>query len=46
MTNSQLLQIAKEFGNPIYVYDAEKIASQYSRLTSAFKSVKHLKIAS
>ena len=44
MTNSQLLQIAKEFGNPIYVYDAEKIASQYNRLTSAFQSVKHLKI--
>ncbi|WP_242132228.1 diaminopimelate decarboxylase [Aestuariivivens marinum] len=44
MTNSQLLQIAKEFGNPLYVYDAEKIASQYSRLTGAFKSVKNLKI--
>lgn len=44
MTNSQLLQIVKDYGSPVYVYDAEKIASQYNRLTNAFKSVKKLKI--
>lgn len=44
MTNSQLLQIAQEYGSPVYVYDAEKIKSQYERLTSAFSSVKNLRI--
>jgi len=44
MENSQLLQIAKDFDSPVYVYDAEKISSQYNRLTSAFSKVKNLKI--
>ncbi|MBN2868974.1 MAG: diaminopimelate decarboxylase, partial [Flavobacteriaceae bacterium] len=44
MENSQLLQIAKDFGSPVYVYDADKISSQYHRLTSAFGGVKNLKI--
>ena len=44
MENSQLLQITKDFGSPVYVYDAEKISSQYHRLTSAFSKVKNLKI--
>lgn len=44
MENNTLLQIAKDFGSPVYVYDAEKIVSQYKRLTSAFNKVKKLKI--
>ncbi|WP_242094640.1 diaminopimelate decarboxylase [Aestuariivivens sediminicola] len=44
MTKDKLIAIANEFGSPVYVYDAEKIVSQYQRLTNAFKSVKHLKI--
>ena len=44
MTNNQLLNIAKEHGSPVYVYDAEKITAQYNRLTNAFKSVKTLKL--
>ncbi|RAV30678.1 diaminopimelate decarboxylase [Sinomicrobium soli] len=44
MNNQDLLQIAKEYGAPVYVYDAEKIVSQYQRLTGAFGKVKHLKI--
>lgn len=44
MKKEQLLNIAQEFGNPIYVYDAHKIESQYKRLTSAFSNVKNLKI--
>ena len=44
MTENQLLKTANEFGGPVYVYDAEKIESQYKRLTNAFKSVKKLKI--
>ena len=44
MTNLDLLAIASEFGNPLYVYDAAKIASQYQRLTSAFSSIEDLRI--
>jgi len=44
MEHNTLLQIAKDFGSPIYVYDAEKIKTQYNRLTSAFNKVKQLKI--
>ena len=44
MTNRDLLAIASEFGNPLYVYDAAKIASQYQRLTSAFSSIGDLRI--
>lgn len=44
MTNQDLLKIARDFESPVYVYDAEKILSQYDRLTSAFKNVKDLKI--
>ncbi|MFI2742251.1 diaminopimelate decarboxylase [Zhouia sp. PK063] len=44
MNSQDLLNVAKEFGSPVYVYDAEKIVSQYQRLTSAFKKVKSLRI--
>ncbi|QFZ53401.1 diaminopimelate decarboxylase [Oceanihabitans sp. IOP_32] len=44
MTNTQLLNIAKEYGSPVYVYDAEKITEQYKRLTNAFKGVKTVKL--
>ena len=44
MKNKTLLHIAKEFGNPVYAYDAHKIETQYKRLTSAFSKVKQLKI--
>ncbi len=44
MEDNTLLQIAKDYGSPVYVYDAEKIVSQYKRLTSAFNKVKKLKI--
>lgn len=44
MKNKDLLQVAQEYGCPTYVYDAEKIASQYKRLTKAFKDVENLKI--
>jgi diaminopimelate decarboxylase len=43
MTNQDLLKIAQDNGSPVYVYDTEKIASQYKRLTSAFKKVKQVK---
>lgn len=44
MTNQDLLQVVETYGSPVYVYDAEKIASQYKRLTDAFKQVKQLRI--
>jgi diaminopimelate decarboxylase len=36
MTRVQLLSAAQEFGTPSYVYDANKIRSQYRRLENAF----------
>ncbi|MEO8774267.1 MAG: diaminopimelate decarboxylase [Gelidibacter sp.] len=44
MEAKNLLQIAKDFESPVYVYDTEKIATQYKRLTSAFSKVKKLKL--
>ena len=44
MKNEDLLQIAKTFGDPVYVYDSEKIVSQFNRLTKAFGSVKKLQL--
>jgi len=44
MTHKDLLTIASDFGNPVYVYDAHKIEMQYKRLVDAFKKVKKVKI--
>ncbi len=44
MNSSSLLQLAKKYGSPLYVYDTDKIASQYNRITHAFSGVKNVKI--
>ena len=44
MNQDTLLQIAKDYGSPVYVYDAHKMETQYKRLTAAFNKVKHLKV--
>ena len=44
MQPKELVALADEFGCPLYVYDAEKIESQYHRLTSAFAKVERLRI--
>ena len=44
MERTQLLNIANKYGSPLYVYDTDKIESQYNRLTNAFSSVKNLKL--
>jgi diaminopimelate decarboxylase len=44
MQGKDLLQLAEQFGSPLYVYDAEKIESQYNRLTKAFSKVDTLRI--
>jgi len=36
LSNEQLLQAAKQFGTPLYVYHAEKISEQYNKLITAF----------
>jgi diaminopimelate decarboxylase len=36
LSNEQLINIANEFGTPVYIYHAEKIAEQYQKLKSAF----------
>jgi diaminopimelate decarboxylase len=44
METNNLLQIVQNFGNPVYVYDAEKIIAQYQRLSKAFANVERLRI--
>lgn len=44
MQSQDLLQIANTIGAPVYVYDAEKIISQYNRLSDAFNAVPRLKL--
>ncbi|MCY1484546.1 Diaminopimelate decarboxylase [compost metagenome] len=44
MQTKDLLHLAEEFGSPLYVYDAAKIQSQYTRLTNAFSKVESLRI--
>ncbi len=44
METSHLLDIAGTYGAPVYVYDAEKISSQYRKLTQAFRQVDHLRL--
>ncbi len=40
LNNEQLVQIANEFGTPLYIYNADKIETQYKRLTNAFNNDK------
>jgi len=44
MKQKDLLALVEEFESPLYVYDSEKITSQYHRLTNAFKNVNSLRI--
>lgn len=44
MKPQNLLPLVEQFGAPLYVYDAEKIASQYHRLTKAFSGVPRLRL--
>lgn len=40
LTSEYLVQLAQEFGTPLYVYHAEKIEKQYHRLVNAFSASK------
>jgi len=44
LERTQLTALADKYGSPLYVYDTDKIESQYNRLTDAFSSVKNLKL--
>jgi diaminopimelate decarboxylase len=37
LSHQQLSAIAEEFGTPVYIYHAEKIAEQYNKLINAFE---------
>lgn len=39
MENTVLTSLAKKYGTPLYVYDADKIASQIKRLNDAFSGI-------
>lgn len=39
LSPEQLIQVAKEFGTPVYVYHAEKIKQQFEKLTNAFSII-------
>ena len=36
LSHGQLTEVAKQFGTPVYIYHAEKIAEQYQKLKAAF----------
>lgn len=44
MNTQQLLKLTTKYQSPLYVYDTEKIISQYTKITTAFSKVKNVKI--
>ena len=44
MEVKDLLSVVHTYGSPVYVYDANKISTQYERLTKAFAAVPSLRI--
>tara|TARA_R110001583_G_scaffold70457_2_gene199416 strand:+ start:24585 stop:25793 length:1209 start_codon:yes stop_codon:yes gene_type:complete len=44
MDNQLLVSLTEKYGSPLYVYNAEKIESQYNRITNAFSGVENLKL--
>ncbi len=44
MESNSLLRLAEKYGSPLYVYDTDKITSQYNRIINAFSDVKNVKI--
>jgi diaminopimelate decarboxylase len=39
LSDETLVQLAQEYGTPLYVYNANQISEQYNKLESAFKKV-------
>ena len=40
ISREHLIDMANEFGTPLYIYQREKIEGQYKKLTTAFKETK------
>lgn len=39
ISNEQLIDIANQYGSPVYVYNADKISQQYQQLATAFSGM-------
>ena len=44
MNKEYLLELVEKYDSPLYVYDTAIIASQYKRITDAFKSIHHIQL--
>ncbi|MGB5237816.1 MAG: diaminopimelate decarboxylase [Flavobacteriaceae bacterium] len=44
MNEKDLLKISRKYEAPVYIYEAEKIITQFQRLSKAFSGVKNLKL--
>ena len=44
MSDDILLALSEKYGSPLYVYDSEKITTQFQRLSNAFTSVHQLQL--
>ncbi|MBF0598040.1 diaminopimelate decarboxylase [Faecalibacter rhinopitheci] len=44
LNRERLLDLVQKYDAPLYVYDANKIKSQYEKMTNAFSTVKRLKL--
>lgn len=44
MENNDFVKVVEKFGSPLYIYQADKIKSQFERLSNAFKNVEKLRI--
>ena len=44
MKNQILLDAVHQYGSPLYIYDSNKIRSQFIKLTESFKNVKKIQI--
>ena len=44
LNRERLLELVQKYQAPLYVYDANKIKSQYEKMTNAFSTVKRLKL--
>lgn len=44
MENNDFVKVVEKFGSPLYIYEADKIKSQFKRLSNAFKNIEKLRI--
>ena len=44
MENIDFVKVVEKFGSPLYIYEADKIKSQFKRISNALKNVEKLRI--